>query len=569
MFDTGGGSGGTSNLKAWDMADSTTKTGVVDINPRNFSWRKEPRRLSSDKVTHIIIHHAAAVRCSAIDIHKWHLQRDNGTWSGAGYNFFIRKDGSIWEMRGFNSVGAHSGRNWNGRSMGVCFEGHFEKEVPTEAQLNSGADLCASIMGRFPNIGLNHRKIIKHSQATSTACPGSRFPWEDKLIYKVMNVLKANSSVAAQMNPDELGIATGGLTPYIVKPGDTWESVSNKYKLDVGTLKLINESSRGITGNLRSGMSLLVPNTLHSKAIEAMGITDSVAGGLYGNIEHSHEVTEREELAGSSNGMPLDYGGSPIDPNLVAMDMRAGTGLATGIPNRSDMMGLPQKRQGLARRRDNLGEVSSITTYEKFTLQVELSDHIGTFKFLVDPNATRESRSRNIQNVQTKGGNIIVDGGTQPVSKSVSGYLLDYNGKSEALDFVQFYEDYIASGRYKKIYLDFEGVLSLVEITGVSISATAQNNILKSYSISFLVLSENRGRNSLFTPAPPPVPAFDPRTANEADGGAVPEPPVWQPINARGGINKVTTIAMSSVSLLFEKLGGKVRSVINSNTRNT
>ena len=71
----------------------------------------------------IILHHAAAVTCSADQIHAWHLA--NG-WSGIGYHFFVRKDGTVYRGRPEDTVGAHAGGS-NSDSIGVCFEGSFDK----------------------------------------------------------------------------------------------------------------------------------------------------------------------------------------------------------------------------------------------------------------------------------------------------------------------------------------------------------------------------------------------------------------------------------------------------------
>ena len=54
--------------------------------------------LSTRKSTkRAILHHPEASKCTAEDIHRWHLQ--NG-WSGAGYHFLVRKDGHIYRLRG-------------------------------------------------------------------------------------------------------------------------------------------------------------------------------------------------------------------------------------------------------------------------------------------------------------------------------------------------------------------------------------------------------------------------------------------------------------------------------------
>lgn len=118
----------------------------------------------------IIIHHASASKCSAEDIHTWHLNRG---WSGIGYHFVVRKDGTIERGRPIDRVGAHcTGQNVD--SIGVCFEGDYEKETMPDVQLQAGRELIAYIKGLYGQ-GL---VIAKHKSFMATDCPGKNFPFE-------------------------------------------------------------------------------------------------------------------------------------------------------------------------------------------------------------------------------------------------------------------------------------------------------------------------------------------------------------------------------------------------------
>lgn len=119
--------------------------------------------------TRIILHHAAAVTCTAQQIHGWHLA--NG-WAGIGYHFFVRKDGTIYRGRPEDVVGAHAGSN-NYDSIGVCFEGSFDKEQMGDVQRRAGAELVAYLKERY---GIS--KVQKHSDVNATGCPGAHFPFD-------------------------------------------------------------------------------------------------------------------------------------------------------------------------------------------------------------------------------------------------------------------------------------------------------------------------------------------------------------------------------------------------------
>ena len=99
------------------------------INGLNLRFNEElkPRAFTD----YIILHHSGVkARHTAKDIHQWHK---NKGWAGIGYHYFIDKEGNIFECRPRDTVGAHA-KGYNENSIGVCFEGDFNKETMTDAQ---------------------------------------------------------------------------------------------------------------------------------------------------------------------------------------------------------------------------------------------------------------------------------------------------------------------------------------------------------------------------------------------------------------------------------------------------
>ena len=129
------------------------------------------RDMSTRKVTErIILHHADAKKCSAEDIHRWHL---NNGWSGAGYHFLIRKDGKIYRLRPEDKVGAHAySSNYN--SIGICFEGNYMEEDMPEVQKEAGKELVSYLKGKY---GIT--TVQRHKDVCATSCPGDKFPFEE------------------------------------------------------------------------------------------------------------------------------------------------------------------------------------------------------------------------------------------------------------------------------------------------------------------------------------------------------------------------------------------------------
>ncbi|MBB6696237.1 peptidoglycan recognition protein family protein [Clostridium algidicarnis] len=103
-----------------------------------------------------------------------------------GYNYYVRKDGSVWKGRPDWATGANC-YGQNTQSIGVCFEGNFEKdkEMPKE-QFNSGVELIQYLKNKY---GIS--EVGGHKKYYNTACPGKNFPLNDL-------INSANGSAATQ-----------------------------------------------------------------------------------------------------------------------------------------------------------------------------------------------------------------------------------------------------------------------------------------------------------------------------------------------------------------------------------
>ena len=116
----------------------------------------------------IILHHRAG-NGDVESIHKDHMAQG---WWGIGYHYYIRRDGSVWRGRPEQWVGSHAGskNDYNKHSLGICFEGNFETEQMTDAQVESGQELIEDIKDRYAIKG-----ILGHRDVAKTACPGKNF----------------------------------------------------------------------------------------------------------------------------------------------------------------------------------------------------------------------------------------------------------------------------------------------------------------------------------------------------------------------------------------------------------
>lgn len=121
--------------------------------------------LRSKVLEYIVIHHTASTAKETVEqIHNFHI--NNNGWAGIGYHFYIRKDGTIYKGRDEKYAGAHC-ENYNSVSLGICCEGNFEIEKPTEKQIQSVTDLVKYLRKKYGNF-----KLVGHKDLNATACPG-------------------------------------------------------------------------------------------------------------------------------------------------------------------------------------------------------------------------------------------------------------------------------------------------------------------------------------------------------------------------------------------------------------
>ena len=131
----------------------------------------------------IVIHHSATPNGNMAIFDKWH--REGNHWDGVGYDFVIGNgtdspDGLVevtfrWHQQ---ITGAHckTPGNWaNENAVGICLVGNFDETLPSDAQMQSLAQLVKYLAGRYR---IPAHLICGHSSmpgALATNCPGRHF----------------------------------------------------------------------------------------------------------------------------------------------------------------------------------------------------------------------------------------------------------------------------------------------------------------------------------------------------------------------------------------------------------
>ena len=124
------------------------------------------RMFDLKEVRYFVIHHTGvSASQSVIDIHYFHQSVKE--WSGIGYHFYIRKKGDIYRGRPEEKQGVHAGPA-NSESLGICFEGDFNSEQPTDAQMDSAEMLFKYLFDKY-----GEKPITGHSDHMNTSCPGN------------------------------------------------------------------------------------------------------------------------------------------------------------------------------------------------------------------------------------------------------------------------------------------------------------------------------------------------------------------------------------------------------------
>lgn len=142
----------------------------MEIKEEKYEWAGVLAKRS--EIDMIVLHHADASTCSPQDIHWWHVR--NG-WSGIGYHYFVNKQGVIFKGRPDDVIGSHA-KGYNSTSLGICFEGRYNKEIMSEEQLKAGKELVSYLKKKY---GIT--KVKRHKDLMATDCPGSLFPFEEMI----------------------------------------------------------------------------------------------------------------------------------------------------------------------------------------------------------------------------------------------------------------------------------------------------------------------------------------------------------------------------------------------------
>lgn len=140
---------------------------TIDISyllPKSVSEKK--RELSD--ISEIVIHHDATEGDKIRIFNHANYHIDKG-WPEIGYTYYIDKTGQLYQLNQLDIACNHTeGHNITG--IGICLQGNFDIETPTEAQTEKLESLIYYLIFRY-----GVKKIYGHNELNNTSCPGRNF----------------------------------------------------------------------------------------------------------------------------------------------------------------------------------------------------------------------------------------------------------------------------------------------------------------------------------------------------------------------------------------------------------
>lgn len=159
------------------------------------------------EIKYIVVHHSGTPRdldiyTSLSSFNQSHKKRLTGMthsgteWGYIAYHYCISSDGQVVQTRLDDRIGFHAS-NWtvNQHSIGICLLGNFDKEKPTEFQVQALEQLISEISKQYKTI----ESVNAHRDFARKTCPGLNL--DDKYIDSLNLLLSPYEPVESFWRP--------------------------------------------------------------------------------------------------------------------------------------------------------------------------------------------------------------------------------------------------------------------------------------------------------------------------------------------------------------------------------
>jgi len=159
---------------------------VTETLPRDAARFHRRQR---DDIRYLVIHHTAVAPSVGVDrVAQSHKARG---WPGTLHHYFIDGEGRVLQTNPLEEI-VDDSQEWLRQGVNICFAGNFTREIPSEAQLTSGAQLCAWLL---QELNLPPEAIKGAKEFYSTQSPGIQWAegkkWREMLLQRVREILEA------------------------------------------------------------------------------------------------------------------------------------------------------------------------------------------------------------------------------------------------------------------------------------------------------------------------------------------------------------------------------------------
>lgn len=143
-------------------------------------WARSMGRRKLSDIKYVVFHHDASLApetYDAIDLYRheaaYHITKG---WGHLGYSMRIARDGTVYQTVPYDEIGVHAGNYiYFKNSFGVCLDGSFDRQKPSEAQLKAVKDLMVQLAWHtheLPNVTQKSFYVHKEVRVLPTFCPG-------------------------------------------------------------------------------------------------------------------------------------------------------------------------------------------------------------------------------------------------------------------------------------------------------------------------------------------------------------------------------------------------------------
>lgn len=150
---------------------------------KDLPWKKSNGKMDPKKIDYLVVHHDGGIVDGPYNTMKrikseanYHVSKPAIFGGHIAYHFMIDNVGDVYQCLPETEIGYHAGNYAvNRRSIAVCLHGNFEKQKPTQKQIDALTAFVKWMTTERPDLPILVKKSLKgHREVRlkGTACPG-------------------------------------------------------------------------------------------------------------------------------------------------------------------------------------------------------------------------------------------------------------------------------------------------------------------------------------------------------------------------------------------------------------